>query len=216
VNLAVQLYACAIRPDAHTMPPKLPAGLGGALAAELVLAGRIRIDDDTVTVTDATPTGDELVDAVLAGLRQSGGDTVDPARWIGLTGVQVTPRVHDRVIAEGLATQVQGGRSWMAVVRKPDRSELTPAGEEHQRRLRAVLVGDEAPDARTAVLAGLAAACDLVKLLVPREERKAADERAANLADGDAVPATVRTAVKRAQRATASAVLGAQGSIHSR
>jgi hypothetical protein len=154
VNLAVQLYVCAIRPDAHTMPPKLPAGLGGALAAELVLAGRIGIDEDTVTVNDATPIGDELADAALAGLQQSGGDKVDPARWIGLTGVQVTPRVHDRVIAEGLATQVQGGRSWMVVVRKPDRSELTPAGEEVRRRLRSVLLGDEAPDARTAVLAG--------------------------------------------------------------
>jgi hypothetical protein len=112
VNLAVQLYVCSIRPDAHTMPPKLPAGLGGALAAELVLADRIRIDEDTVTVTDATPTGDELVDAVLESLPESGGQKIDPARWIGLTGVQVTPRVHDRVIAEGLATQVQEGRSW--------------------------------------------------------------------------------------------------------
>jgi hypothetical protein len=65
------------------------------------------------------------------------------------------------------------------------------------------------------VLAGLASVCDLVKLHVPREERKAADERASTLAEGNAVPEAVRTAVKRAQRATASAVLGAQASIQS-
>jgi golgi phosphoprotein 3 len=174
-----------------------------------------RIGEDTVTVKDATPTGDELVDAVLEGLQESGGEKIDPARWIGSIGVHVTRRVHDRVIAEGLATQVQGGRSWMVVVRKPDRDELTPAGEEPRRRLRAVLLGDEAPDARTAMLAGLASVCDLVKLHVPREERKAADERATTLAEGDAVPEAVRTAVKRAQSATASAVLGAQASIQS-
>jgi hypothetical protein len=65
------------------------------------------------------------------------------------------------------------------------------------------------------VLAGLASVCDLVKLHVSREERKAADQRAATLAEGDAVPEAVRTAVERAQRATASAVLGAQTSIRS-
>jgi hypothetical protein len=65
------------------------------------------------------------------------------------------------------------------------------------------------------VLAGLASVCDLVKLHVSREERKAADQRAATLAEGDAVPEAVRTAVERAQRATASAVVGAQTSIQS-
>jgi hypothetical protein len=122
--------------------------------------------------------------------------------------------VHDRVIAEGLATQVQGGRSWVYVVRNPDRYELTPAGKEPRRRLRAALWAMRRPT-RAAVLAGLASVCDLVKLHVSREERKAADQRAATLAEGDAVPEAVRTAVERAQRATASAVLGAQTSIRS-
>jgi hypothetical protein len=58
MNLAVQPYVCAIQPDAHTMPQKLPQGLGGALASELVLAERIRIDEDSVELTNPAPTGD--------------------------------------------------------------------------------------------------------------------------------------------------------------
>ena len=54
-----------------------------------------------------------------------------------------------------------------------------------------------------------------MKLHVFREERKAADARAAILAEGDADPEAVRTAIKRAQSATASAVVGAQTSIQS-
>jgi hypothetical protein len=58
MNLAVQLYLCAIQPEAHTTPQKLPQGLGGALASELVLAERIRIDEDSVELTNPAPTGD--------------------------------------------------------------------------------------------------------------------------------------------------------------
>jgi hypothetical protein len=49
----------------------------------------------------------------------------------------------------------------------------------------------------------------------PREERAAAEERVAALADQGAVPETVRTAVKRAQDATARAALSAQSWITS-
>src|ERR1044072_1906891 len=42
------------------------APLGGALLAELTVGGRIDLADKKVTVLDATPVGDEELDAALA------------------------------------------------------------------------------------------------------------------------------------------------------
>src|ERR1044072_8144044 len=44
----------------------LAAALGGALLAELTVGGRIDLADKKVTVLDATPVGDEELDAALA------------------------------------------------------------------------------------------------------------------------------------------------------
>jgi Golgi phosphoprotein 3 (GPP34) len=126
----------------------------------------------------------------------------------------VTPRIHDRLVDGGLVTVEAGGRSWLVVVRKPDRMRPTPAGEEPRRRLREVLLVEREPDLRTAVLAGLASACGLVQLHVPRDARRAANERAATLAEREAVPEAVKAAIEAAQRATASATLSAQSPIH--
>lgn len=104
---------------------------------------------------------------MLEGVQAYGDQKVEPVSWLSGVGVQILPRVHDRVLAEGLATRVPGGRSWMYFVRKPDHLELTATGEDARQGLRAVLLGNEAPDARTAVLAGLAWACDLVELMSP-------------------------------------------------
>jgi hypothetical protein len=91
-------------------------------------------------------------------------------------------------------------------------AELVPAGEEPRQRLRALAIGEARPASpRDALLAGLAASCDLVKLHVPKDVRKEATKRAEALADESEIPEHVRDAIKGAQAATASATLGAQG-----
>jgi hypothetical protein len=213
MNLAEELRLCSIDAEGYAFSPKVTPGLGGALVAELALAKRIRIEGDAVVVTDPTPTGDELADELLAGLVEANGRSLDPPGWLSRVGMQASPRVHDSLLGAGLVTVEAGDRSWMLVVRKPDRIRPTPAGEEPRRRLREVLLGERDPDPRTAVLAGLASACDLVKLHVPRDARREANERAAALAEGQAMPDAVGEAIEAAQRATASAILGAQQAI---
>jgi golgi phosphoprotein 3 len=213
MNLADELRLCSIDAEGYASSPKVVPALAGALVAELALAGRIRSDDGAVVITDSAPTGDELVDELLGGLVEAGGHTLDPPGWLVRVGVETSPRVHDRLVAAGLITIEPGGRSWLIVVRKPDRMRLTPTGEEPRRRLREVLLGEREADPRTAVLAGLVSACGLVKLQVPKYSRRAAEARAAAFAEGEAVPGAVSEAIAAAQRATASTTLGAQGSI---
>lgn len=67
MNLAEELQLCAIGPDGRAQSSKLPAGFGGAVLADLSLAGRVHVGE-RVQVTDPMPVGDELLDRVLADL----------------------------------------------------------------------------------------------------------------------------------------------------
>jgi Golgi phosphoprotein 3 (GPP34) len=212
-NLAEDLQLCAIPESGVITSPKVPTGIGGAIAAELVLAERTRLEEDGVVLLDSTPTGDELLDSALSGLDDPRASHTRATWFIVNLGVQLSPKVHERVVAHGLVTLEKGDRrrQWFD---KPDWYRLTPAGEEPRRRLRALLLGEREPDARDAVLAGLAWACDLVKIHVAPEQRKAATERAQTLTDDAAIPGHVKEAIKGAQSATATATLGAQSPIH--
>jgi hypothetical protein len=200
VNLAEELFLCALDEQGYAFSHKLPNGLVAALLAELVLAGRVRIGE-AIVVEDATLTGDPLVDQVLEALQDPSVRELSPAEWIGRTGHLP---VSNRIVEAGLATVEQGGRSWMYFVRKPDHIRPTAAGEEPRSRARAVLRGRAGADERTAALVGLIAACDLVGVLLPREERRAARDRASAIAEEQSVNESLRAAI-RAGEATVAA-----------
>ena len=214
MNLAEELRLCSIDTDGYAFSPKVTPGLGGALVAELLLAGRARLDDDALAVADPIPTGDELVDELLGDLEQAGAQPLGSSGLLARVGMRASPRIQERLVAAGVLTVEPGGRSWIVVVRKPDRLRLTPAGEEPRQRLRAALLGEREPDPRSAVLATLASACGLVDLHVPRDARRAAAQRVAGFAADDALPDAVADSIEAAERATAGAVLGAQSAIH--
>jgi Golgi phosphoprotein 3 len=207
VTLAEAFFLCAIPPDGIATSTKVPAGIGGAIVAELVLGGRIRVEEEGVHALDPAPTGDDLLDPVLEGAKDPNARQTRATWFIANVGKVQTPKVHQRLIAGGLAT-LEKGEKRRLLGSKPDRLKPTPAGEEPRARLRAVLLGEAEPDARDAVLAGLAAACDIVKLHVPDDQRAAATQRAEALAQGEAIPEHVRTAIRGSQRATAAVIAG--------
>ena len=191
-NLAEDLKLCAIGDDGYSFSPRVVPGLGGALAAELVLAERIEIEfePESVTVLDATPIGDELVDELLAGLDDPERGPIHLASWIAGVGVGASPHVHSSLVAKGLLE--------------------TGTARRTRQRIAAVLTGELEPDVRLAVLAGLASACELVEGLVPRVHVPEARVRAAALISGVVIPQRVRHSVEAAQAATASANLSVQ------
>jgi hypothetical protein len=193
-NLAEDLKLCAICHGGFSLSPRVVPGLGGALAAELVLAERIEVDADVVSVLDDSPTGDQLVDDVLAGLIDR-GEATRPSTWIAGVGVGASPYVHASLVAKRL---VEGAA-------KP---RLTASGERPPRRLEAVLTGAREPDARTAVLAGLVSVCGLVEGLVPADAGDAAQIRAAGFATGDSVPEPAREPISSVLAAVSRATVG--------
>lgn len=210
MNLAVALRTCAIDENGRVADAAYASGVGGALAAELVLAGRIRLEEEGVFLLDRTPIGDDLLDPVLADFDEEGFARTRATWFISALGQASFARVHERMVEEGLVTVVKGEkrRFW---VDKPDWSRIEPPGEQVRLRLQSILRGQAEPDARERVLAGLVWACDLVNLHVPSEEKTAATARAEALAQDAAVPEHVREAIKGSRAATGSLVNAAQG-----
>lgn len=208
MTLAEAFFLCAIPPDGIVTSSKVPPGVGGAIVAELALAGRIRVEEEGVFALDPAPTGDDLLDPVIEGAKDPNAQSTRATWFVSNVGRVQMPKVHARVIAAGLAT-LEKGEKRRLLGSKPDWLKPTPAGEEPRARLRAVLLGEREPDERDAVLAGLAAACDVVKLRVPGDQRDAATRRAEALAQGDALPGQVSDAIRGSRHAVAAVIAGA-------
>ena len=117
-------------------------------------------------------------------------------------------RVAEGLVARGVLAEEQ--RKILGIFGSTRYPEADP---EHERRLRdeicEVLVTGREPSQREAMLVGLLHAYDLVKRVVPREDRRDAKRRAKELAKGDAIAGAVGSAVSDVQAATMAAVIAA-------
>ena len=205
MNLAQELYLCALDGSAvHSH--KLPPGIGGALLAELGLRGRAQLGEQ-VTVTDRSPTGDPLLDGVLESWGEAGPAEV--SRVVSGLGQANTKRVVERTLADGLAAEHRGEKRRLLPGHKSPYKLATEAGEEPRNRAREVLLGRRQPDERTRVLVTLVGACGLVGGLVPKDERRSAEERARSMADAEGVSEAVRDVIRTVQTSVAGQISAA-------
>jgi hypothetical protein len=196
VTLAEELYLLA--DDSATGKPlidttHLDLGLGGALLLDLALRGRVALVDSHVAVTDPAPTGDPLLDAALA-TASSATRAHDPEHWVRHFARGARHAVQDRLVATG-------------VLQRDDRKVLgfIPVHRTHEADARlhhelvdhlhdAVVLGHR-PSRETAALASLALAIGLERHLFPRSDRRAVEQRMAEIAEGRWVGSAVRHAI---------------------
>jgi len=155
MNLAEELFVCGIDEQGH--PPSIPATLGAGVAAELVLAGRIQLDDQGLKLFSQSPTGDLVLDKVLPELHQEFVAKMTPAAILLSLGMEVSPIVRQRVVDEGAVVTEKPRRRWLGL---PGRElyRVTPQiGEPVRERLQKALAG-EPVDERTRVLGAIAQA----------------------------------------------------------
>ena len=75
-------------------------GLVGAILAELTLQGKLCLEDERLIVLDGTPTGEEIMDDILATIAES-DKPHKPIRWIRLmSGKKLSKRVADKLAAK--------------------------------------------------------------------------------------------------------------------
>jgi hypothetical protein len=163
-----------------------PAGdlaLAGAALMELALAGRVDTDLDALMVVGAAPTGDGLLDPVLARLAAGPGRT--SRWWIAELAREAAPlraKVTDRLVLAGVLRRLEDRFLWVFPERRYPKAEGRAETEEVRARLRRVILGDGIPDPRDALLIGLVRATGLVPLLLSAEEAARAAPRVEQLA----------------------------------
>lgn len=208
--LATDLLLLALDDERGTVLPEaalgLDHGLAGALVMELALRGRLDLDGDSVKATGPA-TDDVLLDDALRAIAAGPGKPL--VHWVQqlarLRGLR--QRLLDRLVAEG--TLARRERRVLLVFHwnvYPERD----ARVEHDIRARvdAALLHGETPDAGTACLIHLAAACRVTDAIYPRNQHKAIKARIAALDDaGTAGANAVAAQVARAETAAVTAAM---------
>ena len=181
---------------------RLDNGVAGAHLMELALAERVRLEDDVLVVADGRPIGDGPLDATLSEI--AGDEPHSPKDWIARLA-KAEP--HKAVVAslreQGVLREERS--KVLGIFNRSRDLEADPQPEREVRaRLRAALVEGGALDARTASLASLVSATELVGDVFPdKEERKAAKRRLDELKEGD----ELRDALGAANQAAVEAML---------
>ncbi|MFP4233367.1 MAG: GOLPH3/VPS74 family protein [Nitriliruptoraceae bacterium] len=201
--LAEELFLLAWDHDVgkarSTVSVQLPAAVGGALLLELALRDRLRMEEN-VPRASSRPTGDPLLDAVAAQVRD-GSRRRKLRSWvrrIGTTGTR--DEVRDRLVDRGVLVPAE--QRILGIVPVTRYRAADPAEVERLADgVRAVLVGGQPADDRAAALAALVGATAVLDKLVPRSERRAARARAKELAEATPVAAAVRDVIRGTQAA---------------
>jgi hypothetical protein len=151
------------------MAPDL--ALAGALLMDLALAGRVDTDHDRLWLADTTPTWDAVTDAALA--RLDAPDVPGDARGAIMLLARDAPDLRgallDRMVAAGMLRRVEDRVLWVFSKQRHPKAEARSQAESARARLRAMLLAEEIPEPRDALLLGLARAAGLLPLMFSLE-----------------------------------------------
>ena len=185
-------------------------GLGGAIAAELLLQERIRIDESRrrkiVDVRSIRRIGDPVVDECLKKIRDA-KRRASLQTWITRFSSlsKLRHRVAGRLCERGILKADE--KQLLVIFKRRIYPEIDPVPEQEIiERLRVAIFGDEREvEPRTVVLASLAKAVGLLNPIFGRKELKLRKQRIKDLAQGDLVGKATADAVAAAQAAVAAA-----------
>lgn len=182
-------------------------GLAGAVLADLAAAGKIDTDPERLTVLDPSPTGDPLLDPWLALI--AGETKVHPVAWWLFTLAERRQEIEqpalDRLMARGILRREDKKLLWVIGLRR------YPTVDGHERtevrtRLGQLILGEDLPDPRDAMLISLLRGCRLTDHIFDGPEFAARDQRLATLAKMDLVGREVSVATTEAIAALSAAM----------
>ncbi len=173
----------------------LSHGLAGAVIADLALAGKVDTDAQELTVLDPTPTGDPLLDPWLS-LIAADPQPRPVTHWLALLSdrqKEIENPALERLIARGILQRQDKKILWVIGLRRYPTIDGTERAEVRT-RLGALILGDDLPDPRDAVLLSLLAGCRLTDRIFSGREFEAREQRLATLAKMDLVGREVAAA----------------------
>lgn len=202
------LLAYSDEGDAQLGSSSLNLSLAGSVLLELALAGKFDVGDGKIVVTDATPTGDPVLDETLSAVAND-KKARTPRDWISkLPGDKLHERLLDDMVAAGMLNREKDKVLWVFPrTRYPSATGVEPPQETDARqRLNAALDGPDPVDPRTSALAALVQAAGLSGKVF--EDRKGRDVKRriegmtrASVASGQWASDGVRKAIEEVEAA---------------
>jgi hypothetical protein len=185
----------------------LSYGLAGAVLADLAVAGKIDTDEKKLVVLDATPTGDPLLDPWLA-LIAADKTAYPVAHWLSVLADrqrEIEQPALERLIDRGILKRQDKKILWVIGLRR------YPTVDGHERtevrtRLGQLILGEDLPDPRDAILISLLRGCRLTDQIFEGPEFAAREQRLATLAKMDLVGREVASATTEAIVALSTAM----------
>jgi len=216
LTLPQELYILALHEEKGRVPASLATslhyGLGGAILAELILQGRVGLDDNrkAVVVNNSMFGDDNLLNEGLERIQASGRHHKS-TYWVSTFSdyiKKLEKRLARRLVDQGVLRMEE--KRFLGVVPY----EAYPAQDASARfwikqHLRSVVLGGEAPDAHTATLLSLVRACDLLERVFTRDEMKRARRKIEELTRGEAIGEAVQQAIEIIEAATMAAIMAA-------
>lgn len=209
ITIPEKLFILAIDDDrgavASFVKSSLSYGLAGGLLAELALANKIQLVDGRLAVVDAASMADPLLHATLATIAAEKKPR-KLARWVEKIGnKKIVKQVAGRLAEHGVISIEAKRILWIIpneVYPQKDAS-VKYWTKEHLRSL--VLTGEQAEPADVALLS-LLAACNMLRLVFTRDERKAASKKIENLVKGDVFGEAVAQLLRDIETAAAAMI----------
>jgi hypothetical protein len=160
----------------------LDFGLAGAVVMELALRGRVGIDHEAVSTTGPA-TDDVLLDDALRVIAATPGKTLSHWVWhLSRDMDGLRQRLLDRLVTQG--TLEKRERRVLLLFHQNVYPERDARVEyDIRKRVDDALLHGRSPDAPTACLIHLAAACRVTDAIYPRDQHKAIEARIAALGD---------------------------------
>jgi hypothetical protein len=160
--------------------------IAGAILAELALHNRIDTDTQRLFVTNPAPTGDDILDPVLARIAADPGpgpdedDAPHGSRWwietLGRESDSFRDQIFARLVGRGILREEQGRFLWIFPERRypviSDKEE-----REVKARLTGVIFNDDIPEPRDSLLIGLCRAAGLLPLILAEDALESAEPR---------------------------------------
>ena len=184
--------------------------LAGGVLMDLALDNRIDTDLERLMLIDGTPTGDSLLDPVLADITAdaAAGGERDARYWIEREAERA-PMVREeclkRLVDAGILESRAERTLWVF------KSQHYPTRDDTQekavrRRIMDVLLSDEIPDPRDIVIIGLADATGIFKNMLSSKELERVSDRIEQVRRLDLIGQAMTQAIRDIEVSIATAV----------
>lgn len=186
----------------------LEYALPGALLMELAFLNRIDIDLKSLEVVNTEPTGNVLLDDVLRQIKTK-SEAQPTSYWLSFfagQAKQIQERILTQLVAKNILKIEDKKILWVFKTRRYpmiDNREI----KEVTARLRGLILGDEIPDPREAVLVSLVDACRLFDDLFSDEEYERVQPRIKALAKLDLIGQEITKSIREIAQAMALAMM---------